>query len=403
MILWPARARSARSWPSGGCERRSENTLRLTGRDTRAVLQFVRRLYAARDLDGFAHHLVGDIRMVVGAQHVGYNDVDLRRARNIGFTEPQVLDAGLVDAFNRNLGQHPLIAHYARSGDGRVRTISDFLTTRAFHRLALYHEFYRRLDVEFQIAISFPTRPSHILGLALTRHRRDFSQRDRRILDVLRPHIIQAYANAERVARVGQYWSLLVEGLEAQGSAVVQLTAKRPAERLSRAAHGHLADYLGASSGWRGALPEMLRRWIAQHASALKRRDDVPAPRQPLVLQREGGSLTIRFLGGGDQAMLLLTEQHLPPTPAELTRLGLTRRESEVLGWVAQGKTNPEIARILGNRPKTVSKHLERIYQRLGVETRTAAVARALTAPHAGADALDKTFGYGKLDRTSKV
>lgn len=51
----------------------------------------------------------------------------------------------------------------------------------------------------------------------------------------------------------------------------------------------------------------------------------------------------------------------------------LTRRETEVLKWVRQGKSNKEIAVILGIEPKTVAKHLERIFKKLGVENRTAA------------------------------
>lgn len=58
----------------------------------------------------------------------------------------------------------------------------------------------------------------------------------------------------------------------------------------------------------------------------------------------------------------------------------LTPREREVLEWLAAGKTNRDIAEILGARPRTVEKHLERIYQKLGVETRTAAVMRACRA-----------------------
>lgn len=51
----------------------------------------------------------------------------------------------------------------------------------------------------------------------------------------------------------------------------------------------------------------------------------------------------------------------------------LTRRESEVLFWLGEGKSNREIAEILGVAPATVGKHLERIYPKLGVENRTAA------------------------------
>jgi DNA-binding CsgD family transcriptional regulator len=55
----------------------------------------------------------------------------------------------------------------------------------------------------------------------------------------------------------------------------------------------------------------------------------------------------------------------------------LTAREREVLEWVAAGKTNRDIGAILGASPRTIEKHLERVYEKLGVETRTAAVRRA--------------------------
>lgn len=59
-------------------------------------------------------------------------------------------------------------------------------------------------------------------------------------------------------------------------------------------------------------------------------------------------------------------------------RLGLTRREGEVLAWVTDGKTNVEIGLILDRSPRTVQKHLEHIFEKLGVATRTAAAVRAL-------------------------
>ena len=58
-----------------------------------------------------------------------------------------------------------------------------------------------------------------------------------------------------------------------------------------------------------------------------------------------------------------------------LRSFGLTQREEDVLSWVAQGKTNAETARILKISPGTVKVHLERVYQKLGVENRTAAAA----------------------------
>ncbi len=66
-------------------------------------------------------------------------------------------------------------------------------------------------------------------------------------------------------------------------------------------------------------------------------------------------------------------------TPAALEKaLGLTPREAEILHWVVQGKTNPEIGTILGIQLTTVKKHLESTFVKLGVENRTAAVTLAL-------------------------
>jgi DNA-binding NarL/FixJ family response regulator len=65
-------------------------------------------------------------------------------------------------------------------------------------------------------------------------------------------------------------------------------------------------------------------------------------------------------------------------SPARLESLGLTPREAEILFWVAQGKTNPEIATILGIGLTTVKKHLESTFAKLGVENRTSAAALAL-------------------------
>jgi DNA-binding NarL/FixJ family response regulator len=65
-------------------------------------------------------------------------------------------------------------------------------------------------------------------------------------------------------------------------------------------------------------------------------------------------------------------------SPAPLERLGLSPREAEILFWVAQGKTNFETSIILGISAATVKKHLEHIYEKLGVEGRTAATVRAL-------------------------
>jgi DNA-binding NarL/FixJ family response regulator len=81
---------------------------------------------------------------------------------------------------------------------------------------------------------------------------------------------------------------------------------------------------------------------------------------------------------GAALQMLVLEERGAPPGPAALMQLGLTAREAEVLYWIAQGKSNPDIATILSANVRTVHKHVEHIFQKLGLETRNAAMLAAL-------------------------
>jgi DNA-binding response OmpR family regulator/DNA-binding CsgD family transcriptional regulator len=84
---------------------------------------------------------------------------------------------------------------------------------------------------------------------------------------------------------------------------------------------------------------------------------------------------------GPNEFLLRITKDSGPVTPAQFSKeLGLTAREGEVLSWLSKGKSNRDIAEILGLSPRTVDKHLEQIYAKLGVENRTAAAAIAVQA-----------------------
>jgi DNA-binding NarL/FixJ family response regulator len=96
-----------------------------------------------------------------------------------------------------------------------------------------------------------------------------------------------------------------------------------------------------------------------------------PVPRADLL-----NAITARLRRAEQQG-----QQQFKPdfsTPERLLKLGLTPRVAEVLLWVAQGKTNSDIAVILGISESTVKKHMLEIFACLSVETRTAASLRAL-------------------------
>lgn len=93
-----------------------------------------------------------------------------------------------------------------------------------------------------------------------------------------------------------------------------------------------------------------------------------------------GRQLLARHLGASGLAESMLLLSHAAPeatAPRQLLQVALTPRETEVLSWLSKGKTNRDIADILGMSPRTVNKHLEHIFEKLGVETRTAAAAIA--------------------------
>ena len=87
-----------------------------------------------------------------------------------------------------------------------------------------------------------------------------------------------------------------------------------------------------------------------------------------------------RYSGDAAGSFLLRLAKDNTNLPAEFSSaLGLTTREGEVLSWLSKGKTNRDIGDILGASTRTVTKHMEHILAKLGVETRTAAAALGLS------------------------
>lgn len=97
----------------------------------------------------------------------------------------------------------------------------------------------------------------------------------------------------------------------------------------------------------------------------------------------EDARLVVTYFGevGPDEFLLRLLEQSLELDRERLRdRFGLTAREAEVLFWIARGKSNRDVGVILDLSPRTVNKHLEPIFQKLGVENRTSAASLAIQA-----------------------
>jgi DNA-binding NarL/FixJ family response regulator len=175
--------------------------------------------------------------------------------------------------------------------------------------------------------------------------------------------ILARLATHVRNARVAR---LARDAVDVGGLGVLLLDARGRVAWQSPRAERWLGDCCGAP----GEAPP--QEWRAQ-VLALGAGDEAR-------IEREGAQAFVaRSLGraGLDETMILLQRRDPSVAPSRIASAALTPRETEVLSWLAKGKTNRDIAEILGMSPRTVNKHLEHVFEKLGVETRAAAAALA--------------------------
>jgi DNA-binding CsgD family transcriptional regulator len=222
--------------------------------------------------DDFSRRGVDWLPRLVGSDLTTFSVCDLDAAhRSVVTDQPGAIAPGELEVFDRHLFKHPLVRAHGRNPAAMTARINDLQSESVFRRTPLYNEYYRAIRIDYVMAIPIHVDNRFLVGFVLNRSHRRFSDRDRELAEIVRPHLANLYCLSIAIER---------------------------------------------------------RRRLRADAS----------------FERSGGLLT--------------------------------PREREVLDWVAAGKTNRDIAAILGASPRTVEKHLERIYEKLGVETRTAAVMR---------------------------
>jgi len=331
---------------------------RVSTADLQDALDFVAEAHSFEDLDAFRHGILPGLQRLLPSDLVGYNEVDPGGEASVLTYPWQVPDAANAE-LPRLAHQHPLIS-VQMNGDFGTYKISDFLSARQFHALELYDGLYSQIGAEDQIA--FGLRGPVVIGIAMNRDRRSFSERDRAMLELLRPHLAQAYNGARERERAAALLAALERGLAEHGSAVVLVERDGTLAHLTGAALEILDRYFPERRG--AALPASLAEWLAGGATV------------PLVVSSEAGTLAIKAQASAGATLLSLSDEPAL-TPERLAPLGLTRRQAEVLALLAGGADVERIARDLYISVATVRKHLEHVYARLGVHTRAAAIDRA--------------------------
>jgi DNA-binding CsgD family transcriptional regulator len=250
----------------------------LQRRDWRAGFELLHAVAEAEDgVDALARAAVAALPRLVASEITSLSVCDLESGRRqVVATPAAAISADDIAAFNRYFREHPLVHYHADLRGPGAHRISDSLPFSRFRNCGLYSDYYRRIGIDHAVALPIHVDDKTLISFVLNRRRRDFSDRDRDMLNLV-----------------------------------------------------------GGGLSW---------------------------------LYRKAHTL--------DRARFLLAAKGLDES--RLEALGVTPRETEVLRWLAAGKSDREIAALLGCSHRTVQKHLQRIYVKLGVETRTAAVMRSL-------------------------
>lgn len=250
----------------------------LRDRDWRAGFELLHVVAEAGEgVDALARAAVDALPALVASEITSLSVCDLSSGRrHVVATPAAAIGAEDRACFDRYFRVHPLVRYHADLRGPGAHRISDSLPFSCFCHTGLYSEYYRRIGIDHVVALPIHVDHTTLISFVLNRRGRDFSDRERDVLDLVGGPLSRLYLKA------------------------------RALERLQS----------------------------AQAANT--------------------------------------------PDAERLEALGVTPRETEVLGWLAAGKTDREIASLLGCSHRTVHKHLQHLYVKLGVETRTAAVMRSL-------------------------
>ena len=253
----------------------SQRMSQLTSRELRAALDVLHTIgESCAGAAEFARRGVKWLPQLVASELTTLSVCDFRTGhRSVVSDQPEgAISPREMAVFDHYFHGHPLVREHGRNPGAVTKRIVDCVPSDVFRASALYNEYYRAIRIDHVTAVPIYVDRRFLVSFVLNRSGAAYTDRERELLEIVRPHLANLY-------------------------------------RL-------------------GVAADRVR--------------EVPAD-----------------------------------VPFGVAAMPLSPREREVLDWVAAGKTNRDIAAILGASPRTVEKHLERIYEKLGVETRTAAAMRA--------------------------
>jgi len=357
----------------------------LADHDARRAVNVLHAL-AATDADAatFVHGVLDQAAELVGSDLTTLSLCDLTQGtRRVVARSGEALSAEDRAAFDRHFREHPLVRFHASHADGPAQRISDCVSQQAFRHSALFADYYRRLNLRYVLALPLRIDSANVISIVFNRGSSDFRDSERAMLEALRRPLAALYCNvvAREQARAGMR-SLQELAVGGGWHAIPLARDAQPIEISEPAALLLRRFFPGVAAGGRSPLPEAVAAWLRRNRNwGLDRL--ASESNMPLIVSRGAETLSLRFVcdpvstGSG---FLLLKCERGEMHAEHLASLPLTPREREILSLVAAGKTNADIALLLTISARTVQKHLEHVFEKLGVETRTAAAMCALAA-----------------------
>ena len=337
------------------------------------VLALVERLGDCTDMDTFVTTAMRGLIEMIPSIDVSYNEMNPFAGRifyDMWPRPPEGFAEAAVPVFEKYMRQNPLISHMEATGDTRALMWSDFVTVDDMRRTDLHRGVFSRLGIDSQMAVTLPTPSGIVIGFAVNRGIEGFDERDRAVVNALRPHLVQAY----RAVQLRGSVAMLKEALSATGWSAALVDSDAQVLSITDGATEALAT-VDVDMAVGGELPGRIRDPFLRTVAGYDRSE-------PAVL-----SSPIRLSGAGTGVDGWYVPSPVPPhvvlvraadgdDGTALLELGLTQRELDVARALASGGTNAQLGERLGISEGTVRKHLERLYRVLEVDNRAAAAAR---------------------------
>ena len=352
----------------------------LSRSDVASLLAAVAELSSSVDPETLADRMPSAVAKVFDCEMVSFdnfsNDHDHAYIQTQWHNNTDILTPSVMEVFSKVYNtwpeEHPLAFEILHRGNNIPLRMSDCVSNSKFRNKAIFAEFFRKIGIAYQLGIAMPVSKDLTVSCALNRASKDFGEKDKTLLGLLTPYLINSIRNSLFVREMQLRAIRLEKMLASVSRGVVRVAADRRVLEISEPATRNLLKYFPTWKAASGKLPEPLDSWLGSNGNV--RGDQLPGILKPFITSRDGGTLRIAAVFDPEGEMSLLLEERGRLASDSISSTGLTRRESEILLHIESGKSDAAVATLCGISKRTVQKHVENIFKKLNVETRTAAV-----------------------------